>query len=168
MRVPAIAISILGAALLLLAAGCSEQNPRVATKINQEATLKGKLPLNPLQGKVITSWIDKKNSTMSTLFGNDLAIQAARQGTIDNYPSGSILSAITWRQQEDARWFGGKIPAEPVSVEIVTVGATQGKGASYSYQRYEGRPLKEVALADSSVSQARTKYLLQQRASVMP
>ena len=65
----------LTAALSLRLGGCSDKtNPRVETKLNREAALMGELPSNPLQGRVITSWIDATDSTMSTLFGNDVAV----------------------------------------------------------------------------------------------
>jgi|SRR5271167_1418535 len=32
------------------------------------------------------------------------------------------LSLVTWKQQEDRRWFGAKIPAASKSVELVAVG----------------------------------------------
>jgi hypothetical protein len=153
------------AALSLGLAGCSEQvNPRVATKLNQDAALVGDLPLNPLQGRVITSWIDRRDATMSTMYGNDVAVQYARTNTSKMYPAGSVLSVVTWAQQEDPRWFGAKIPEKTRSVEFVTV---KGPGA-YSYQRYEGSPLKKVASVDGNDPQDRAAYLLSQRASVMP
>jgi len=150
-------------ALLLAAAGCSKENPRVATAPNQQAAL-GMLPMDPLQGKVITSWIDRRNSTMSTLFGNDLAVQYARSGARNDYPAGSVLSLVTWQQQEDARWFGGTIPAAPKSVEFVTVQS----GPSYAYQRYEGSPLKRVELEVVTNQDSRVFQFLSQRAAVLP
>jgi hypothetical protein len=154
---------LLSAALLLGVAGCSDEvNPRVATKLNQDATLTGDLPANPLQGKVITSWINRQDGTMSTMFGNDVAVQYARTSGDKTYPAGSVLSVVTWGQQEDPRWFGAKIPEKTRSVEFVTVTGSPG---TYSYQRYEGLPLKKI---DDTTSNARLAYLVAQRASVMP
>ena len=150
-------------ALLLGAGACSKENSRVETAPNRIAAL-GALPVDPLQGKVITSWIDRRNSTMSTLFGNDLAVQYARSTAHNDYPSGSVLSLVTWQEQEDARWFGGSIPAAPRSVEFVTVQS----GPSYSYQRYEGSPLKRVESEVVTNQHARVVALLSQRAAVLP
>jgi len=161
-------ISIVGMGLLLSLIGCSEQNSRVSTKLNQEAALTGDLPTNPLKWKVITSAVNKQNSTMSTLFGNDIAVQYARTKAQHDYPSGSVLSLVTWKQQEDPRWFGGNIPAAPQSVEFVTVGAAADHNPVYSYQDFEGTPLKKVSGQDSSAPDGRTAYLLSQRAAVMP
>jgi hypothetical protein len=158
-------IGVAGAVLGVALAGCSNQtNLRVETRVNHEAALVGDLPSNPLQGEVITSWINKQDSTMSTMFGNDAAVRYARTSAEGKYPVGAALSVVTWAQQEDVRWFGGKIPQRPASVEFVTV---TGLGA-FSYQRYEGSPLKKVASVDGTDPKDRAAYLLGQRAAVMP
>jgi hypothetical protein len=158
-------VCLVGAVLALALAGCSEKtNARVETRSNQEAALVGDLPLNPLQDNVITSWIDKSNATMSTLFGNDVAVRYARTNADRDYPTGSVLSVVTWQQQEDPRWFGGNIPKTTKSVEFVTV---TGPGA-FAYSRYEGSPLKQVAKEYVGETGARINYVLAQRAAVMP
>jgi hypothetical protein len=161
-------IYLVGLGILLGAIGCSDQNPRVATKLNQDAALAGDLPSNPLQWRVITSAVNKQDSTMHTLFGNDVAVQYARTSSQHDYPAGSVLSLVTWKQQEDSRWFGGKIPAAPKSVEFVTVGITADHQPSYSYQNYEGAPLKKTLAKEGSTPDGRAAYLLSQRAAVMP
>jgi hypothetical protein len=148
--------------ILLVLTGCSGSvNPRVATRLNDDAAvaIDG---ANPMQGKVITSWIDRNGGTMTSLFGNDAAVTFARTNGQGAYPTGSMLSVVTWTQQEDQRWFGGQIPAKPRSVEVVTVGNT------YSYKRYEGVPLRVVAQEDGATPGERAAYLLAQRAAVMP
>jgi hypothetical protein len=150
---------------LVLLMGCTGENARVVTTLNKEAALVGELPSNPMQGKVITSWVDKKTSTMSTMFGNDVAVHYARTNPESKYPAGSVLSVVTWSQQEDPRWFGGNIPANAKSVEFVSVGT--GPNA-YTYQRYEGSPLKKVAGENGAAPNERGAYLLGQRAGVMP
>jgi len=158
-------VCLAGAVLALGLVGCSEKtNPRVETRLNQDAALVGDLPSNPLQNNVITSWIDKKNATMSTLFGNDVAVKYARTDSEMKYPTGAVLSVVTWEQQEDPRWFGGNIPKTTKAVEFVTV---TGPGA-FAYSRYEGSPLKKVASVESSDPNYRAAYLLSQRAAVMP
>jgi hypothetical protein len=160
MRLRALCVLGVVAAGLL---GCSkETNPRVATRLNEDAAVAGAMPSNPLAGKVITSWINKQDATMSTLFGNDVAVQYARTNGAMKYPAGAVLSVVTWGQQEDPRWFGGNIPKTTKSVEFVTVGST------YSYQRYEGFPLKRVANEDGAAPNDRAACLLAQRAAVMP
>jgi Cytochrome P460 len=167
-RLPLKAIFFLAAALCLSAVGCSRENPRVATALNSSAALAGPLPYNPLRWKVITSWIDKNDSTMSTLFGNDSAVSYARTSAQHNYPAGSILSLVTWNQRDDPRWFGAKIPAAPKSVEFVIITATPSGALTFSYQIFEGSPLKKVAAQQGSAPSDRASYLLSQRAAVMP
>jgi hypothetical protein len=167
-------IYLAGLSLALLAAGCSQQpNARVETKINQDASAVSDLSFRPLQNKVITSWIDKsgmnkQSSTTSTLFGNDIAVSYARTNTQHDYPAGAVLYLATWNQQEDPRWFGGNIPAAPKSVEVVTVSADSDHHPLYSYQQYEGSPLKQVAQQQGSTPNDRVAYLLSQRSSVFP
>jgi hypothetical protein len=158
-------IYLLGAVMVMGLVGCSnETNPRVVTRLNQDAALTGEMPSNPLQGKVITSWVNKHDATMSTLLGNDIAVQYARTNAEMMYPVGAVLSAVTWSEQEDPRWFGGNIPQRPRAVEFVSV---TGPGA-YSYQRYEGSPLKKVADVEGNDPKDRVAYLMAQRAAVMP
>jgi hypothetical protein len=156
-------IYLLGAVLAAGLVACSDKtNSRVVTRLNDEAALVGELPSNPLRGKVITSWVNKKDATMSTMFGNDVAVQYARTNAEKMYPAGSALSVVTWSQQEDPRWFGGSIPRKTTAVEFVSV---TGPGA-YSYERYEGSPLKKVA--DGVAPNDRAVYVLSQRAAVLP
>jgi hypothetical protein len=154
--------------LALGLAGCSDRtNPRVVTRLNTDAGLAGELPANPLQGKVITSWVNRQYGVMSTMFGNDVAWQYARRNAEMRYPAGAVLSVVTWGQQEDSRWFGGKIPQRPKTVEFVMVSGPGG----FHYERYEGSPLKKVATTnfeDLDAAAKRGAYLLSQRAAVMP
>jgi hypothetical protein len=159
---------LLGAVLSLGLVGCSEQNPHVATRFNQDASLDGSLPWSPLEGKVITSWVDKRNSTMSTLYGNDAAARYARTTRSHDYPSGSVLSLVTWSRQDDPRWFGATIPAAPKSVEFVVVGTGLDHRPSYSYREYAGKPLKITVAQEGPAPNSRAAYLLSQRAAVMP
>lgn len=156
------------ASALLSVSGCSEQNPRVKTTVNQTAALDGDLPLNPLRWKVITSATNARDSTMETLFGNDLAVEYARTNSSHEYPPGSELALVTWNQQEDGRWFGGKIPATPKSVEFVTVKANAEHQPAYAYQRFEGAPLKKTSEQTGTMPNERASFLLTQHAAVMP
>ena len=155
-------------ALTLSVAGCASDEPKIAAEFNQGASLHGELPENPLQWRVITSALNKGDSTTSTLYGNDVAVAYARSHSPRDYPSASVLSLVTWTQVGDARWFGAKIPALVKSAEFVTVSATASGQPSYSYEKYEGTPLRKAAAQDARVSSERVTYLLSQRAAVMP
>ena len=159
---------LLGAVLLVSAFGCSGDEARISATINESATLVGELPANPLQWQVITSAVSPGDSTMSTLYGNDLAVRHARTNLKHDYPSGAVLSLVTWSQREDSRWFGGKIPDQVKSVEFVFVGVAGDGRPSYSYQKFEGAPLKKVSAQEGPTLSDRGAYLVLQRAAVMP
>lgn len=168
MNKPRKGILLLGMVLSLGLNSCSVDEPKISAQFNQSASLVGELPENPLRWKVITSAINKADSSMSTLYGNDLAVAHARAHSQHDYPAGSVLSLVTWTQTEDTRWFGAKIPSQVKSVEFVIVtGTTEGQ-RSYSYEEYEGTPLKKSSSQGGATLSQRAAYLLSQRAAVMP
>jgi hypothetical protein len=148
--------------------GCSNQGPNIAATFNQGASLVGTLPANPLQWKVITSMLNTKDSTIATLYGNDMAVQYSRTHSQHEYPAGSTLALVTWSQADDARWFGAKIPNQVKSVEFVFVRVIASDGTTYTYQKYEGSPLRMLSVQEGFVPHERAGYLLAQRAAVMP
>jgi Cytochrome P460 len=152
----------------LLAAGCASGGPQITATFNPNASPIGALPANPLQWKIITSMLNSKDSTMATLYGNDVAVQYARTHAQHDYPNGASLALVTWTQTDDARWFGAKIPSQVKSVEFVFVRAAADGGTSYSYQSYEGAPLKLQTLQEGAAPDLRAAFLLSQRAAVMP
>lgn len=154
-------------ASLIALGGCSTTNSRVVTKLNADATLAGNMPVAPLQWRVITSGVDRHNSTMFTVFGNDAAVQYSRNNTGQDYPAGSAVALATWHQQEDIRWFGGKIPARAISVEFVSVKPSVNRASSQLYRAYEGSPLSETTTSNSQ-AERRAAYILSLRAAVMP
>jgi hypothetical protein len=162
-----IASLVLIASLFSLA-GCEKPVPAVMTRLNDSAALKGDLSVNPLSWQVITSAIDHRNSTMYSVFGNDDAVTYARSHNDQNYPAGSILSLVTWKQTEDPRWFGGMIPDKTQSVEFVEIKADAGHDRVYAYERYTGAPLAKVCSETTDAPGERATYLLSQRAAVMP
>jgi hypothetical protein len=159
--------AIAAAALALSCASCSA--PGVVTaSINEAAALDGQLPRNPLQWNAITAVIDKRTASMGILYGNDIAVKCARSNSQHDYPAGSVVSLVTWAEQEDPRWFGARIPARVKSVEFVSINGTPANQTSPSYERYEGSPLARASMANAEFNHGRTEYLLSLRAAVMP
>jgi hypothetical protein len=154
---------LLTMAALFALTGC-KSTTNAPSSINQQALLTGKLPYNPLAWRVVTSWTNERQATMSTLFGNDLAIQKLRSSPDRPYPVGAVLALVTWSQRDDPHWFGAKIPSAPQSVEFVTMTARQVP----SYERYQGSPLQRDGKVAADASAKRVDYLLSQRAAVMP
>jgi hypothetical protein len=137
-------------------------------RFNDEAALPHDLPYRPLEWRLITSSIDKHDGVMSTVYGNDLAVEHARSGSTDAYAPGSVIARVTWVQREDAHWFGGRIPGPVKSLELVTVGVTSDPRSRGTYQAYGGDPLRAVVAAEGASPGVRVDALLDERASVMP
>ncbi len=124
----------------LLSTACNN-NPK--NSLNQEATelTTDLFSEQPLLLKVLSSSINPKDSTMATLYANNLAWKYASNHQDADYPDGAILYQITWRQQPDSLWFGANIPKKVQSIERIKFTL----GSQYSYERFEGNPLHKVA-----------------------
>jgi len=155
------------AVLSLALPGCSDHRTPASALINADASLPAGLPYDPLQWRIIDSTVDQRAATMSTLFGNDPAVDHARSEATGAWPPGSVLALVTWEQQSDPRWFGAQIPGRIKSIEFVTANSTPEKGLSFSYQRFEGAPLKQTPTPDA-VEAAQVRQILGHKASMMP
>jgi hypothetical protein len=128
---------------------------------DQAGSLPDSVGGHPLMGKVIASFVNLREGTMSSLYGNDAAVRNARLGQA--YPAGADISLVTWSQRDDPHWFGGRIPKGLISVETVRF----RDGGVSDYSRYEGMPLVKKAVAADVVA-ARVQYLTGKKASVLP
>jgi hypothetical protein len=161
-------VRLLGAIMLIFLSGCSQPSARIQTRLNRDAELSGELPYNPLTWEVISSTLNPVDHTLATISGNEQAIAYARHHASSNYPAGSVLAVVTWGQQDDPRWFGGKIPGGVRSVEFLEVQTAADSGQNYLYSLYSGTPLrKSVSIAEKAPT-SRASYLLAQKAAVMP
>ncbi len=122
----------------IILAACSVTNPRIVTRMNVNAALTGDIPFDPLKWRVITSGVDANHATMFTVFGNDAAIRHARSEATPDYPAGSVIALALWRQREHRRWVGGRVPAQPVSLEFIEIQTLANGQASSAYRMYEG------------------------------
>lgn len=157
------------AAALILLNGCATPNPRVATKLNQPASLPSSLPFDPLHhGQIITSWVDQNTSSMSTLYGNETAVRHARTSPESAYPDGSILAVVTWKQREDDRWFGGKIPSQLHTVELLRVSENAKHEPTFALTQYSGSPLRAGEEKQETQPSERTAWILSQHAAILP
>jgi hypothetical protein len=145
--------------------GCTGHKTPVQQILNTGASIPAQtLPMNPLSWRVVTSFANRNDHTMATLYGNDAAIEGARDG--GTYRDGTVLSLVTWQQKEDPHWFGGSIPAAPLRVEF----AQASSGTSplhWNYSRYEGKPLHAMNLPADGQAQ-RVNFLISQHAAMMP
>jgi Haem-binding domain/Cytochrome P460 len=121
-----------------------------------------------LERKVIASSIDQTRGTMSTLYGNNEAVEYARAHADDQYPRGSELMLATWKQKEDDHWFGARIPSERQIIEKVHVRDSVSGKRYFEYERYAGSSWGKINGQNLEEVEARKKFMLKQRASVMP
>jgi hypothetical protein len=136
---------------------------------NAAAALPSGLPYQPLAWSPITMYVDPRDRTTATLFGNDIAMQAVRgleRATTDTtsspkYPAGSVLALVTWAQRDDPHWFGGRIPNMTQSVEFVKIGdgGQSDNQPNAAYRRFAGRGLLEESVAASAGAQ-RISFML--------
>jgi hypothetical protein len=113
------------------------------------------LPHQPLAWGAITMYVDPRNHTMATLFGNDAAmdaVEAHRNAPV--YPTGAVLALVTWTQRDDPHWFGARIPDRPLSVEFV-----ETDGEHPRYRRFSGARLEEDE-GDAKTAAERAGFLL--------
>jgi hypothetical protein len=156
---------ILVAGLVVMLSACGDNNNNLdAGALNTKASLPASLNFTSLGYKVITSSINKKLGTMSTLYGNKQALANAIAGN-DDVKAGEEFALITWKQQDDDRWFGAKIPGDLQSVETIKAIAN-GSRVTVSYKCFDGKAL--IANTDTIKNAERIKYIFAQQPSVMP
>jgi hypothetical protein len=155
--------------LYFLSIGCNQANHDKNDLFNQAASISSAdtLPLNPLEWKVITSFINTKNKTMGTLYGNYKAFYYASHHAENNYPEGSILALVTWHQVSDKHWFGANIPGAIRSVELLQFETSTSNLPKPLYTKYEGHPLK-LRTEDKTEISKRTIFIMKQKKSVIP
>ena len=142
---------------------CSN-NANPPDNINTRASFQESGKFSTAGLKIIASFINKKAGTMSTLYGNALALKKS----IDlnkALAGGELFTLVTWKQQPDEHWFGANIPGDLQSVEVLRTDPNGGN-IDINYQRYEG---KEFVLSSDTLHKIeRIRFILDQRPSVMP
>ena len=151
---------ILSIIALLISACADHKATPGAGQLNAQASLPEGFAFSKMGLKVITSTINKKSGTMSTLYGNDSAKVTAQAGNAKCLPA-AVFVLVTWKQQPDKRWIGGNIPGKLVSVETLK-GQKQGTDL---YERFKGADLK--ADLDTTGQNERIDYILGLKASIM-
>ncbi len=121
-----------------------------------------------MEGKVIYSTVNKQQGIMSTLYGNDIAVNFARTHDAVEYPAGSVLTMVTWKQKEDPHWFGAVIPDRVQSIEKVTFTEANYKTMLPTYELKQGNPLPEAKTSQTDAIKERIQVIINRTASVMP
>ena len=139
-----------------------EQKSKKFLNIEASVQQNDELKENPLLMNPITSSIQPKDSTMSTLYGNEIAFDYAKQHSDFNYPKDAVLYEVTWKQKPDELWFGGNIPKEISSVEKITF-----NNDNYFYEKFEGKPLKKIQIEEAE-EKLREDFIINQKMAVSP
>ncbi|MCS4302458.1 MAG: hypothetical protein P0Y62_19065 [Candidatus Chryseobacterium colombiense] len=145
--------------ILILIISCSEKSQELLN-INASIQQSNELKENPLLMHPITFSIKPKDSTMSTLYGNEIAFDYAKQHSDFKYPKGAILYEVTWRQKSDELWFGGNIPKEIYSVEKISF-----DNDNSVYEKFKGKTLKKTKVDDSE-EKLRKYFISEQKMTV--
>ncbi|RFZ84209.1 hypothetical protein DYU05_00840 [Mucilaginibacter terrenus] len=155
-------LKILVAGVIILSGCQSATDPDQL--INKKASLPQTFSLSDLHQKVITSFINNKEHTTGILYGNEQAYSASNHTLAKKIP-GASYTLVTWRQQDDPHWFGARIPGNLISAEKLTWISRDGI-TTYQYQKFSGKDLSK--LADTTGSGEHIRFILSQKASVMP
>jgi hypothetical protein len=115
----------------------------------------------------MTMTVDAARGTMSTVYGNDLAMKRVRGGPIDSYSPGSVIARVTWAQREHPHWYGARIPGPVKSAEFVTVGPPSGTGLAGTYQAFAGESMRSTDLPAPEL-EARRAALIGEQAAPFP
>lgn len=109
-----------------------------ADLLNAEALPSDDFPQHPLEWRVITLFVDRRAATLSTVYGNAVAVEHARAGSPGPYPPGAALARVTWSEREDPYWFGARIPGRVLSTRLISVGGTVDGQPTYDCQERRG------------------------------
>jgi hypothetical protein len=136
-------------------------SPDLGEQTNSKASLPGGIHFKGRGLKVMNTLINKKNGTMSTLYGNDIALISAMSGSQRPAP-GMELVLVTWAQQPNSYWYGNNIPGRLLSLETVRT-PTESK---ISYSLFEGQspPRNQYRATGKN----RISFILNQKPSVLP
>lgn len=151
---------ILFFALAIIFSG--EQKSKEFLNIGASVQQNNELKENPLLMNPITSSIQPKDSTMSTLYGNEIAFNYAKQHSDSKYPKNAVLYEVTWKQKPDELWFGGNTPKEIYSVEKISF-----DNDSSVYERFEGNPLT-IKDIDGNLKKIRKEMIVSKKMAVSP
>lgn len=139
-----------------------EQKSKEFLNIGASVQQNDELKENPLLMNPITSSIQPKDSTMSTLYGNEIAFDYSKNYSDSKYPKDAILYEVTWKQKPDELWFGGNIPKEIYSVEKITF-----NDENSTYEKFIGKPLKKIQIKEAE-EKLREDFIVNQKMAVSP
>ena len=107
-------------------------------------------PANYINWQIISSSHRTDNKTLRVIFGNDIAIKAARSGNINPWPKGAMLGKVVWKEGKDEHWTAAIVPKKFVHVEFMLKDKVKYKSTGgWGYARWVGPDLKVHGKNDS-------------------
>lgn len=116
--------------------------------------------------KVITSFANRKARTMSVLYGNEAARQAALSGYTVHFP-GEVFTLVTHRQANNKYWYGSYINGKLLRAETIRDAAGKDMPVQLRYQLEQGQPPAD-STGNVISAEKRIAYILSHPPSVFP
>lgn len=145
-----------------LLCSCQQNHPE---NRNGAASLPKSFEFSKLGLKTISSVINPRLGTTSTLYGNDNALKELKSLNSDTATE-KILVLVTWQQMEDPRWFGAKTPSDLQLVEVMKTKSNFKDYNKVDYSVYEGKNLN--SRKDNLKEEDRIKFIRSIQPAVMP
>ncbi|MCE7039139.1 hypothetical protein [Dyadobacter sp. CY312] len=149
-------ISLCIIALVLLMLSCDDRNT---------AHLAPEYLYDAGNQMVIKSIINNKKGTISMLYGNELALQAASD-SLSKPNIGAHYTLVTWKQKPMPQWYGTNMNGDIYSIEhLKVVQRNEARFAfDYDFQSEKGYQPGD----DRPEKEERIKFITSQRAAVFP
>ncbi len=77
------------------------------------------LPEGYRNWRLLSSSHRTDNNTLRVILGNDVAVQAARDGRTNPWPDGSVLAKLVWGDTTHEDWPAATVPGEFVHAEFM-------------------------------------------------
>lgn len=116
--------------------------------------------------RVITSFANRKQQTMSVLYGNAAARKSALSGYQTTVP-GEIFTLVVYKQADNKYWYGSYINGAVQSVETVESPAANAENNVPGYRLEQGKAPRDSTGQVMSATD-RTSYILSHQPSVFP
>jgi len=163
---PKINIIAIMAGIAIAMTACTNAPDNHAGEINTKASLPDNFNFKNKGLHVITSSVNKRKNTTAVLYGNAAAQKFARTA-VPADSVGVVMTLVTWNQEDDGRWFGAHIPGDLLCAETVTITGTPA-APQIKFELFNGALLTRETNTDSVNTAQRIKYILGQKASIVP
>jgi hypothetical protein len=113
--------------------------PTIATAPNSI-----EFPADYLNWRVISASHRIDNESFRIILGNDIAIQAAREGHTNPWPDGTVLAKVVWKQVEEEHWKTAIAPGAFIHAEFMFRDTKRwaANGTGWGWARWVGNDLK--------------------------